>query len=280
MTVKEALKKGTELLNNAEIETPGADAGVMLCSILDKERAFLYAHGEDELDCGAMENYSIHIFMRSAGMPIQYITGKQEFMSLDFKVTPDVLIPRQDTEVLVEAIIEYAKKSDRSMRILDIGTGSGCIAISLAKYLRNSFIVAADISRKALDIAKLNAISNGVCGNIEFVQSNLFQNIHFRGFDVIVSNPPYIKPSEIIKLQREVKDYEPLCALDGGTDGLYFYKNISNSAPAYLRNGGILAFEAGINQAGEISGLLKQHFNRIIIVKDLSGIERVVIAEL
>lgn len=276
MTIREALVRGTEILNNAGVETPGADAGVMLCHIINCDRAFLYAHGGDVFDNNAAEKFTFYLQKRCSGMPVQYITGKQEFMSLEFHVTPDVLIPRHDTEILVETVMKYAHSLKRGIRILDIGTGSGCIAVSLARYIRNCLVVAVDISQKALDIARFNAIKNGVCRSIEFVRSNLFENISFECFDIIVSNPPYIKPDVIMQLRREVKDFEPINALDGGLDGLMYYRRITKYATCYLKAGGLLAYEVGIGQSSDVAKLMGYHFKGITSIKDLNGIDRVV----
>ena len=280
MTIREALVKGTKILNNAGIEAPAVDAGVMLCHVLECDRTYLYAHGDENLNTNSMGNYSLELNRRCAGMPVQYITGNQEFMGLDFHVGPGVLIPRQDTEILVESVIELGIKSRNALKILEIGTGSGCIAVSLAYYMKNSFVIAADISGKALEIAGMNALKHGVSGRIEYIRSNLFDRIGMTGFDIIVSNPPYARRSEISALQREVRDFEPELALDGGEDGLDFYKSIINNAPEYLKENGDLAFEVGINQAGDIVKLMKGRFQDIAVKKDLAGIDRVVLGKL
>ena len=209
---------------------------------------------------------------RIAKIPYAYIVGHKEFMKLDFEVNKNVLIPREDTEILVQEVIKLDKK-----KILDMCTGSGCIAISLAKYIENSIVDAVDISEKALSIASLNAKKNAVCVN--FIKSNLFKEVEEK-YDVIVSNPPYIKTKELENLQDEVKQ-EPLKALDGGKTGLYFYKKIIIEAKKYLKENGILALEIGYDQAIEISDLLKENeYGNITVIKDLSENDRVVIAKL
>ena len=280
MTISEALVKGTKILNNAKIEAPAVDAGVMLCHVLERDRTWLYTHGDENLDINASQKYSSLLSKRCTGMPVQYITGRQEFMGLDFHVNRCVLIPRPDTEILAEAAIEIGKKKIHTLKILEIGTGSGCIAVSLAYYLRNSFIIAADISEKALEIARMNALKHGVSGRIEYIRSNLFEKIDMSGFDFIVSNPPYAQRKEIPGLQREVRDFEPESALDGGEDGLDFYRSIIGRAPEYLKEKGILAFEVGIHQAKEVVRLMKGSFEDIAVKKDLAGIERVVMGKL
>ncbi len=280
MTVREALAKGTDILRNAGIEAPAVDAGVMLCHVLDCDRTWLYAHGEEEMDAAGMEKYAFALSKRSSGMPVQYVTGRQEFMGLDFHVGPGVLIPRQDTEIIVERAIEIGRGFGSGVKILEIGTGSGCIAVSLAYFLKDCFVAAVDVSEKALEIARLNAISNGVAGRIEFIRSNLFDSLHMSGFDMIVSNPPYIRHEEILQLERKVRDFEPLLALDGGMDGLAFYRRITAKAPGFLKEKGYLAFEVGIDQAADVANLMKGCFAGITIAKDLAGIERVVTGQL
>ena len=277
MIVREALVKGIKILKDAKIEAPVVDAGVMLCHVMDCDRTWLYAHSDEKLDDYSIEKYSINLSKRCTGMPVQYITGKQEFMGLEFHVNQDVLIPRSDTEILVEEVIEIGKKKAHIVKILELGTGSGCIAVSTAYYLKNSFIIAADISGKALEIARMNALKHSVSGRIEYMRSNLFDKIDMSGFDIIVSNPPYARRREIPELQREVRDYEPELALDGGEDGLDFYRSIIGKAPEYLKKKGILAFEVGMLQSKEVVRLMKGSFHDIVVKKDLAGIERVVI---
>jgi release factor glutamine methyltransferase len=214
---------------------------------------------------------------------------------MDFRVTRDVLIPRQDTEALVGAVIAYAgklpgkhagnEKVGAFISILDMGTGSGCIAVSLAKYIMNCRVTAVDISEEALDIARFNAANNGVQNKIDFKKSDLFSELGPMGinkrFDIIVSNPPYIPSGEINNLQKEVKEHEPVIALDGGTDGLNFYRSIIAGAPAYLKpGGGLLALETGYNQAEAVCRLMKRDFCGIEVINDLSGIGRVVMGKL
>ena len=207
---------------------------------------------------------------RVSGIPYAYIVGHKEFMKLDFEVNKNVLIPREDTETLVQEVIKLDKK-----KILDMCTGSGCIAISLAKYISNSIVDAVDISEKALSMARLNAKKNGV--SINFIKSNLFAEVEDK-YDIIVSNPPYIKTEDLKNLQKEVKS-EPIKALDGGDTGLYFYKKIIEEAKKYLNKTGILAFEIGYDQAEDVSNLLKENgYDRIEVIKDLSGNDRVIIA--
>ncbi len=210
------------------------------------------------------------------GEPVQYIAGKCEFMSLPFNVSSATLIPRADTEILVEAIIDLCK-AIKSPAIFEVGTGSGCIAVSLAHYIKGSRVTSADISPAALEIAKSNAEQNSV--TVEFIEKNILEG--FPGFksppDIIVSNPPYIPSGDILTLDKKVRDFEPLSALDGGADGLDFYRFLIENSP--LAPGGYLAFEVGIGQAKAVSGLMNNNFEDITIIKDLAGIDRVVIGK-
>ena len=214
---------------------------------------------------------------RKEGIPLQYLVGNQEFMGMNFIVTENVLIPRQDTEILVEEIISRFKE-ESNLKILDIGTGSGAISISLAKLLKRPTIVSLDISKEALMVAKLNAKKNEVEEKITFIESDLFENLTtVESFDIIVSNPPYIPSKDILELQREVKDYEPMLALDGGEDGLEYYREITKKSVDYLKKDGLLAYEIGYDQGIDVLKILKNDFHHIEIIKDLQKHDRVVL---
>ena len=215
---------------------------------------------------------------RLNGRPIAYIVEHREFMGLDFYVKEGVLIPRPDTETLVEEIIDLCK--DKEVNILDIGTGSGAITVSLAKYLSNANLTSFDIADIPLEIGKKNAIKNGVEEKVKFVKSDLFSAIKDKDvkFDVIVSNPPYIRKSDMNTLHTQVKDYEPYNALEGGVDGLDFYRNITKHSNLYLNKGGILAYEVGHDQAQDVAMIMKNNgYTNIYTKKDIQGIDRVVI---
>jgi release factor glutamine methyltransferase len=283
MTLRDALKKAIEILKLANIDAPAVEAGVMLCSVLKCDRAYIYTHHNRVLNVGEQMEFFNMVKVRAEGMPVQYITGHQEFMSLDFTVVQGVLIPRQDTEMLVEFVIEHAKSlssENEPIRILDIGTGSGCIAISLAHYIEGSFVKALDISEEAIEVASLNALRLGVADRVQFEKCDVFSGFEYKcsrqKYDIIVSNPPYIPNSDISGLQREVRDYEPFIALDGGRDGLDFYRIIVHSTSYCLKPFGLLAFEVGLGQAEAVAKLMRNNFHSIQIVKDLSKIERVV----
>lgn len=257
--------------------------------LLNCDRQSLYLNGNMALAADQARYISSVLKRRIAGEPIQYILGKAEFMGLEFKVDQNVLIPRPETEVLVETVIKYATRSGghqvTSLNILDIGTGSGCIAVSLAKLLKDCKITAIDISQEAINIAQNNAILNNVDGKIDFITQDFFNWGPGTGdwglFDFIVSNPPYIPSDEISKLQPEIQ-YEPAIALDGGEDGFDFYRRIIKESPKCLKAGGFLAMEIGFNQRLPLENIFKksEKFKIIEIVKDYNNIERVIIAQI
>ena len=211
-----------------------------------------------------------------SGEPLQYVVGYTEFMSLPFNVGPGVLIPRQDTETLVETAISLI--GDKSVRVLDIGTGSGCVAISIKHYCPNAEVTSIDISSAALDIAKKNAGLNNT--DVRFMQYDIMNSSPEEKFDIIVSNPPYIPTNDINSLSTTVKDHEPLNALDGGIDGLDFYRHIAQIAPMILSPNGNIIFEVGHDQASDVCDILAHNFKDITKLSDLCGIERVVCAKL
>jgi release factor glutamine methyltransferase len=222
---------------------------------------------------------------RASGEPIQYILGKTEFMGLEFRVTPDVLIPRPETEILVETVIDLVasrKSQVAGLNVLDIGTGSGNIAISLAKLISGVKVTATDISDKALELARGNAELNNVAEKLRFIKSNLFTCYLLRDtrYDTIVSNPPYIPTQEISNLQPEIQ-YEPRVSLDGGEDGLGFFRKIIKDAPKYLNEGGFMILEMGFSQRKDIENIFKKTgiFEIIEVVKDYSNIDRVIVAK-
>ncbi len=279
MILKDAFTEGIGKLKLSNIDAPVITAGAILCYVLGCEKTYLYSHDEYLLSKDEYERYCESLKRRIEGEPLQYITGCQEFMSLNFNVCREVLIPRQDTEILVESVLGYVGQKD-NVSILDIGTGSGCIAISLAYYCKNAQVMGVDISKGALEIARLNARNYGVDKNTVFVESDLFENIPSKKFNIIVSNPPYI-PIEVIKtLDKQVKDFEPTIALGGGEDGLDFYREIAEKSVGFLKPKGLLAFEVGFDQAQKVVKILESSFENIKVQKDLAGIERVVMANL
>jgi len=258
---------------------------LLFTEILNCNRLSLYLNKDRILGKAQTSFISGALKRRILGEPLQYILGKTEFMGLEFKVTPDVFIPRPETEILVETVIklvESQKSKVTSLGIMDIGTGSGNIAISLAKFLPETRIYAVDISRNALEIARINARLNKIEDKIKFIQSDLFTtyDLPLMTYDIIVSNPPYIPGAEIETLQPEIK-YEPRMALDGGKEGLDFYRRIIQVAPHYLKKGGFLIMEMGFNQKGGIKNIFQKSraFQIIETIKDYNNIDRVVVAQ-
>lgn len=274
MKINELMKVGTNILKEKEIEEPILKMRLLISSVLNKGKEYIITHGEEEIDNLTVEEIYNKMKKLEEHIPIQYITNKQEFMKLKFFVNENVLIPRSDTEILVEEIIENYK--NKEVKILDLCTGSGCIAISLKKYIENSKIYAVDISKDALKVAKQNAINNGV--DIKFIESDIFKNINEEKFDIIVSNPPYIKTEVINKLDKEVKK-EPFIALDGGKDGLYFYKKIIEEGYKFLNENGKIFFEIGYDQKDEIINIIKndERYKIIKTKKDLGNNDRVIV---
>lgn len=250
---------------------------------LKNHGSYIIANGEKEIDAEKREKFEKCINKIVNGTPIQYVTNSQEFMKLKFYVDENVLIPQPDTEIIVEQIIEDYNKNYKSdtIKILDLCTGSGAIGISLAKYIENSRVVATDISNKALQIAKLNAEKNLVHRKLQFILSDMFENIPYEKFDSIVSNPPYIETDVINMLAKSVQN-EPHLALDGGIDGLKFYKIIADNAEKFLKENGRLYLEIGYDQKEKVIKLLENtnNFTEIICKQDLAGNNRMIIAKM
>lgn len=280
----EILRKGQKILECHNIPASRLEAELLMAHMLKCQRHDLYLARDWTLNASQAQRFFDLIYRRCEGCPIQYITNRQEFMGLEFYVDQRVLIPRADTEILVEHVIKWASQRDGTVRILDIGTGSGAIAISLALFLPRARITAVDISAGALEVARLNACRHGVEDRIAFLEGDLFSPLDghtdVQPFDVVVSNPPYIPTQEIENLERHIRDYEPRVALDGGHDGLKFYSRLAREALNWLKAGGLLAVEVGYGQAQKVKSILENTgcYVDIAIYKDLAGIERVVFA--
>ena len=279
MTIKEILTTYMEELSQIS-DTPKLDVEILLSKALGEvDRLYIHLNLHKELTNEQMELFNNMIQDRLKGRPIAYIVNNREFMGLDFYVEEGVLIPRPDTEPLVEEVIDLVS-GQSDLKIVDIGTGSGAITVSLAKYIKDCKVYSLDISDKALNIGLKNATSNGVEDKINFIKSDIFSGIENKNLklDVIVSNPPYIRKADIETLHTQVKDYEPYIALEGGEDGLDFYRVITEQSVKYLKNNGILAFEVGHDQAQDVSDILRKNgYSKIYTKKDLQGIDRVVI---
>ena len=271
MQYQELYRMGKDRLTEAKIPEAELDARLLLEEVCGTDRNDLLVHGDKEIPPEQCDRYVEYIQRRQKREPLQQITGYQEFMGLRFKVTPDVLIPRQDTEILVEEVMRYVHDG---MHILDMCTGSGCILLSLLKYSNDCEGTGCDISEPALKVAEGNAKELSL--NASFVQSNLFENISGK-YEFIVSNPPYIPTGVIPTLMEEVRDHEPVSALDGREDGLYFYREIVEKAGEYLYPGGMLFFEIGYDQAEKVSSLMQEAgYQEVTVCKDLAGLDRVV----
>ena len=277
MLIKEAIRKGMILLKTNNIQEPNLKSRLLMQYILNKPRQYMLIHDNEELTNKQEKAYLENIEKMIKGVPLQHITHSQEFMKMNFYVNENVLIPRPDTEILVEEVINIAKKTN-AKKILDLCTGSGAIAISLAKYIENSQITAVDISEEALRIAKLNAVNNNVEDKITFVKSDLFENIVKEKYDIIVSNPPYIKKDFMKKLDKEVQQ-EPYIALDGGYDGLDFYRKIISEGYQYLKFKGYLCMEIGYGQKQEVFDIIKsqEKYSNTYSKIDLGGNDRIVV---
>lgn len=271
MQYQELYRMGKDRLTEAKVPEAELDARLLLEEVCGTDRNDLLVHGDKEVPPEQCDRYVEYIQRRQKREPLQQITGYQEFMGLRFKVTPDVLIPRQDTEILVEEVMRYVHDG---MHILDMCTGSGCILLSLLKYSNDCEGTGCDISEPALKVAEENAKELSL--NASFVQSNLFENISGK-YEFIVSNPPYIPTGVIPTLMEEVRDHEPVSALDGREDGLYFYREIVEKAGEYLYPGGMLFFEIGYDQAEKVSSLMREAgYQEVTVCKDLAGLDRVV----
>ena len=274
MNIKGLLKKATSELDASGIESARLDAEVLLAHILNCKRLYLYVDADKNISLSQVARYEKLIEQRIKKIPVAYLTGQREFFGLNFAVTPDVLIPRPDTEILVQVAIEKLSKIKDPI-FFDIGTGSGAVCISILKQLKNARAVTVDISRDAINCAKFNAEKFGVNDRITFYAGNLFDPVHGQKFHAVISNPPYIPTKDLSTLQDEVQR-EPIIALDGGFDGLNFYRRIVDETPDFLVDGGFLAVEIGINQSNAVKNLISKNFSDIEIFFDLSNIERVV----
>lgn len=277
LTIRKIIEKSIKELENNQ--TSRLDIELILCKVLNVNRVHIHINIDNNLNENEISEFNKFLNERKNGRPMAYILGYREFMGMDFLVKEGVLVPRPDTEILVEEVIDICKNINNPS-IVDIGTGSGAISVSLAKYIKDSNIYSLDISDIPLEVGKINAENNGVDSKITFLKSDLFsalENTDIR-FDVVVSNPPYIRKKDIDYLDTDVKDYEPILALDGGEDGLLFYRKISKDSLKFLKNNGILAFEVGHDQADDVKNIMIQNnFKNIKIIKDLADIDRVVI---
>lgn len=283
MVIDELITLGLNILKKEEFNNPPLEVRLILSKLLCVDKSYIYSHGERKVSKDIENQFVKIIKKRSEGYPIQYILGEKEFMGLDFYIEEGVLIPRADTEILVEHIINFINRyyNGEKTNVLDIGIGSGAISLSIAKYCPGTYVYGVDIDEIAIKIANINKNRLDI-KNVEFLKGDLFEPIESLNmgnkFQIIVSNPPYIPKGEIEQLQREVKLYEPRLALDGGIDGLNFYRKITKNAKKFLTEKGILIYEIGYNQGEMVSNILdNEGYKDINILKDLQGMDRVVL---
>jgi len=279
VSISEVLRSAAQVLDRAGVPEARREAGSLLSFVLGKDRTFLISHAADQLDAAALTQFQKSVERRASGEPLQYITGVQDFFGREFRVTPDVLIPRPETELLVEAALEVVP---REPSICDVGTGSGCIAVTLLCEIEKGCVIAVDKSAAALGIAKINAQAQHVENRIVFAVSDCFSALD-RGehqFDLVVSNPPYVSAAMLDGLQREVRDHEPLVALSPGGDGLSIIRGLLLEAPPFLKSGGHLIMEIGFDQGEAVSSLIDNEIWQLLEIRpDLQGIPRIVILQ-
>lgn len=272
-TYKDALEYGKQRLLECEIEDANLDAWLLLEYVSGISRSWYFVHEDEEISENDIEEYQILIEQRGKHIPLQQLTKEAYFYGMKFFVNENVLIPRQDTEVLVEQVLSLSKEKE-NLKLLDMCTGSGCILLALLANLKQASGTGVDLSEKALEVAQRNGKELGI--EVSWVQSDLFDKVS-GSYDIIVSNPPYIETSVIEGLMDEVKLYEPRMALDGTEDGLFFYREITMQAGKYLKNNGILAFEIGYNQGKAVSEFMKENgYEEVQVLQDLAGLDRVV----
>jgi len=279
-SIAEALREASRILEDTGVPDSRREASSLLSFVLRKDRTFLISHAEDQVDDESLDRLRDFVERRAAGEPLQYITGVQDFYGREFRVTPDVLIPRPETELLVEAALEVNTNEDAF--ICDVGTGSGCIAVTLLCEMSRARAVAVDKSPAAVEIAKLNAAKQAVAERIVFVVSDCFDALDCSEyqFDLIVSNPPYVSESALAGLQREVRDHEPLVALSPGVDGLSVIRRLLTDGPAYLKPNGHLLMEIGFDQGEAVRSLVDEAVWSLIEVRpDLQCIPRIVVLQ-
>ena len=276
MKTKEALIEGRDFLKNLKYTDPIYETRKILSEILERDLSYLVSHDNEELPASVEKKYFDILKKRQEGLPLQYILGREDFYGRTFTVLEGVLIPRQDTEISVEVILKILKENNIN-KMLEIGCGTGIVSITVdLESKRQMDVTSLDISPYAIKNTTIN--KKNLKSNIKILKSDLFDKVCGK-FDLIYSNPPYIKSSEIENLQLEVKDHEPRLALDGGIDGLYFYREIIKEAPNYLNNNGFLVFEIGYDEAEDISLIMEKNFDTKIY-KDLNNLDRVIVGQL
>ncbi|MBM6762000.1 peptide chain release factor N(5)-glutamine methyltransferase [Megamonas hypermegale] len=277
-TISSLLNWTVNYFKSKNIQSARLDAEVLLSHVLRQERIYLYVHFDEPMEQNELSKFREYVKKRAQHVPIAYIIGEREFMGLPFKVTKDTLIPRPDTEILVENVLNNVDK-DKEIEIVDIGTGSGAIILSLLVNLPKAQGKTVDISSKAIEVAKENAVNLQVNDRCEFFVGDLFAPLNGNKFDVIVSNPPYIPQKDIATLEDDIKEYEPVSALTDGGDGLSYYRRLLSEGKAYIKENGFIALEIGIYQSEDVKQIAMDNgWKNIKIIKDYAGIDRVVLA--
>ncbi|MBC8590107.1 peptide chain release factor N(5)-glutamine methyltransferase [Wansuia hejianensis] len=283
MVIDELLKIGVTLVEGNEYSNPILESILVLSNLLDVDKTYIYIHGKKEVNKDIEDRFIKIMKKRKTGYPIQYILGEREFMGLNFHVEEGVLIPRPETELMVEYIIDYINKEYpmENINVLDLGIGSGAISLSIGKYCANTMVYGVDIEYKPIYVGNINKDRFNL-SNVNFYQGDLFEAIEDldlkNKIHIIASNPPYIKTKDLESLQKDVRDFEPKTALDGGEDGLDFYRKISHKSKNYLIHGGLLIYEIGYDQGNQVKSILDgEGFTNISILKDLQGHDRVVL---
>lgn len=277
-TISSLLNWTVNYFKSKNIQSARLDAEVLLSHVLRQERIYLYVHFDEPMEQNELNKFREYVKKRAQHVPIAYIIGEREFMGLPFKVTKDTLIPRPDTEILVENVLNNVDK-DKEIEIVDIGTGSGAIILSLLVNLPKAQGKTVDISSKAIEVAKENAVNLQVNDRCEFFVGDLFAPLNGNKFDVIVSNPPYIPKKDIATLEADVREYEPVSALTDGGDGLSYYRRLLSEGKAYIKENGFIALEIGIYQSEDVKQIAMDNgWKNIKIIKDYAGIDRVVLA--
>lgn len=282
--IPKLLDEAIRLLSANNVENPRLNAERLLCQIASVRRVDLYLDSDHVLTPGQAQQFQSALSRRASGEPLQYILGEVEFMSMPFKTDQRALIPRPDTEILVEHVLHWCRahsSTAKPVEILEVGTGSGCIAVSLARYLPHARIVAVDVAGDALSIARENARLNAVEERVEFLQADVLADAFAanlaRPFDAIVSNPPYVALADYTKLAAEIREFEPEGALHDNGDGMVFFRRLASLAPVLLRGGGLLAVEVGLGQAQSVKSFFEKNgAMRVTVLTDFNGIERVV----
>ena len=279
MKIKDIINYGVAMIKNTE--SPSLETQMMIAKVIEKDRLYIMLNLEEDIDESKVEIIKIMIDKRKSSYPLQYILGEREFWGMDFKVSEGVLIPRQDTEILIEETLKKLKdnKHKSNLKGFEIGVGSGIISITLLKEIETLTMIGVDINDKAIELTKANALKHEVSDRLCILNSNLFEKINKENqFDFIISNPPYIETKVIDSLQEDIKQHEPKLALDGGEDGLDFYRAIIEQSKSYISPEGFIAFEIGYNQAEAVKKIFVENgYPNVTIAKDLAGFDRVVI---